>query len=287
MLVIYRKELRSYFTNMTGIIFAAFLLLVNGIYTVVYNLNGGYPQYEYTLSIIEFVFLILIPILTMRSLADERSRKTDQLLYSLPVKMSGIIVGKYLAMVTVFTIPMILMALVPLILSIFGTVNFATAYSSVFAFWLMGSALIAIGMFCSSLTESVIISAVLSLGALIFCFLAGGIASMIPSSAVASFVCFSALAVIAALICYMMTENSTISGVLFAVIELVLLVVYLINASLFEGAFPALVSSLDVFDRVSGFREGIFDLTGVLYYLSVIFLFVFFTEKNMEKRRWS
>ena len=95
MLVIYRKELRSYFTNMTGIIFAAFLLLVNGIYTVAYNLNGGYPQYEYTLSSIEFVFLILIPILTMRSLADERSRKTDQLLYSLPMKMSNIIVGKY------------------------------------------------------------------------------------------------------------------------------------------------------------------------------------------------
>lgn len=111
MLVIYRKELRSYFTNMTGIIFAAFLLLVNGIYTVAYNLNGGYPQYEYTLSSIEFVFLILIPILTMRSLADERSRKTDQLLYSLPMKMSNIIVGKYLAMVTVFTLPVILMTL--------------------------------------------------------------------------------------------------------------------------------------------------------------------------------
>ena len=179
------------------------------------------------------------------------------------------------------------MTLVPLILSVFGTVNFATAYSSIFAFWLMGAALIAIGMFCSSLTESVIISAVLSLGALIFCFLAGGISSMIPSSASASFACFSALAVIAALICYMMTENSTVSGVLFAVIEIVLLAVYLINASLFEGAFPALVSVLDVFDRVSGFREGIFDLTGILYYLSVIFLFVFFTEKNMEKRRWA
>ncbi len=130
------------------------LLLVNGIYTVAYNLNGGYPQYEYTLSAIEFVFLILIPILTMRSLADERSRKTDQLLYSLPVKMSGIIIGKYLAMVTVFTLPVILMALVPLILSIFRYRKLCYGVFVYFAFWLMGSALIAIECFCSSLTES-------------------------------------------------------------------------------------------------------------------------------------
>ena len=85
MIAVFRKELRSFYTNMTGIIFAAFLLLVSGIFTVAVNLRSGYPNFEYMLSSTYFIYMIIVPILTMRSFSDERHRKTDQLLYSLPL----------------------------------------------------------------------------------------------------------------------------------------------------------------------------------------------------------
>ena len=282
---IYRKELRSYFTTMTGVIVAAFLLFICGIYTVVYNFGGGYPNFEYALNAICFVFLILVPILTMRSFAEERSSKTDQLLYSLPMSLRGIVIGKYLAMVTVIALPMLLMAFLPLILSIYGSVNFASAYATLFAFFLMGCALIAVGMFFSSLTESQIISAVITFGALLICFLADGISSLIPTTSIASFICLTTFLIILAFILYNATKNGTVAGIVFIVLEAVLLILYLVNSSLFEGLVPDIISRFDVFGSLSPFVGGRFDVTVIVYYLSIAAAFVFFTEKSMEHRR--
>lgn len=282
---IYRKELRSYFTTMTGVIVAAFLLFICGIYTVVYNFGGGYPNFEYSLSAICFVFLILVPILTMRSFAEERSSRTDQLLYSLPISLRSIVIGKYLAMVTVIALPMLLMAFIPPILSIYGSVNFASAYATLFAFFLMGCALIAVGMFFSSLTESQIISAVITFGALLICFLAQGISSLIPTTSIASFICLTTFLVILAFILYNATKNGTVAGIAFIVLEAALLILYLVNSGVFEGLVPDIISRFAVFDSLSSFVGGRFDVTVIVYYLSIAVAFMFFTEKSMEHRR--
>lgn len=282
---IYRKELRSYFTTMTGVIVAAFLLFICGIYTVVYNFGGGYPNFEYSLSAICFVFLILVPILTMRSFAEERSSRTDQLLYSLPMSLRSIVIGKYLAMVTVIALPMLLMAFIPPILSIYGSVNFASAYATLFAFFLMGCALIAVGMFFSSLTESQIISAVITFGALLICFLAQGISSLIPTTSIASFICLTTFLVILAFILYNATKNGTVAGIAFIVLEAALLILYLVNSGVFEGLVPDIISRFAVFDSLSSFVGGRFDVTVIVYYLSIAVAFMFFTEKSMEHRR--
>ena len=282
---IYRKELRSYFTTMTGVIVAAFLLFICGIYTVVYNFGGGYPNFEYALRAIYFVFLILVPILTMRSFAEERSSRTDQLLYSLPMSLRSIVIGKYLAMVTVIALPVLLMAFIPPILSIYGSVNFASAYATLFAFFLMGCALIAIGMFFSSLTESQIISAVITFGALLICDLADGISSLIPTTSIASFICLTTLLVILAFALYNATKNGTVAGIAFIVLEAALLILYLVNSSVFEGLVPNIISRFAVFDSLSSFSGGRFDVTVIVYYLSIAVAFVFFTEKSMEHRR--
>lgn len=282
---IYRKELRSYFTTMTGVIVAAFLLFICGIYTVVYNFGGGYPNFEYALRAIYFVFLILVPILTMRSFAEERSSRTDQLLYSLPMSLRSIVIGKYLAMVTVIALPVLLMAFIPPILSIYGSVNFASAYATLFAFFLMGCALIAIGMFFSSLTESQIISAVITFGALLICNLADGISSLIPTTSIASFICLTTLLVILAFVLYNATKNGTVAGIAFIVLEAALLILYLVNSSVFEGLVPNIISRFAVFDSLSSFAGGRFDVTVIVYYLSIAVAFVFFTEKSMEHRR--
>ena len=127
MAAIYKKELRSYFTSMTGYICMAFMLVVIGIYYAVINLASGYPYFGYTLSCVIVLFLLMTPVLTMRILAEEKSRKTDQLLLTAPVSMWKIVVGKYLAMVTVFGLALLVTCFYPLILSRFGTVSLSMA----------------------------------------------------------------------------------------------------------------------------------------------------------------
>ena len=162
MTAIYKRELKSYLTSMVGYLFIFFILVLTGIYFSAYQLSSAYPKFEYTLSAITFAFLIGVPILTMRVLAEERKQKTDQLLLTAPVSVSGIVIGKYLALVTVFAVPMAVMCTYPLIMSRFGTVEFASAYTAVLGFFLLGCANIAIGVFMSALTESQVIAAVLS-----------------------------------------------------------------------------------------------------------------------------
>ena len=149
MTAIYKRELKSYLTSMVGYLFIFFILVLAGIYFSAYQLSAAYPKFEYTLSAITFVFLIGVPILTMRVLAEERKQKTDQLLLTSPVSVGGIVIGKYLALVTVYAIPMAVMCTYPLIMSKFGTVSFASAYTAVLGFFLLGCANIAIGVFMS------------------------------------------------------------------------------------------------------------------------------------------
>ena len=94
MTAIYKRELKSYLTSMVGYLFIFFILVLAGIYFSAYQLSAAYPKFEYTLSAITFVFLIGVPILTMRVLAEERKQKTDQLLLTSPVSVGGIVIGR-------------------------------------------------------------------------------------------------------------------------------------------------------------------------------------------------
>ena len=162
MFAVFKREFKSYFQCVIGWLFVAALLALYGLYFYVYNLMQGYPYIYYTLSAITIIFLIAVPILTMRSFAEDRKNKTDQLMLTAPVSLGKLVFGKYLAMVAVFTIDIAIIAITPLILSIFGTVPMGESYISIFAFWLYGCASIAVGMFISALTESQVIAAVLS-----------------------------------------------------------------------------------------------------------------------------
>lgn len=287
MFAIYKKELKNYFINMTGYIFIGFILAITGIFTTLINLISTYPSFENVLSNITIVFLLIVPILTMRSVAEERHSKTDQLLYSLPVSVTQIVLAKYLAMFTVFLIPVGIIGLYPLILSIFGTVYLGTAYGALLGFTLLGAALIAIGMFMSSLTESQVIAAVTSFGVIFAMYLMSAIASLIPAGAMASLIAFAVVVLIFAAIVYSLTKNSTVAGITAAAGAFILAGIYFINSSIFDGLFANVLNWLSVFDRFSAFTTGLFDLTSVVYYVSLIVLFVFATVQSVEKRRWS
>lgn len=128
MKAIFRRELSSYFTGLSGYVFGAFLLLFAGIYTMAYNIRAAVSNFEYVLSSMSFIFLVIVPILTMRVFAEEKRQKTDQLLYSLPLTMTEVVMGKYLAMLVMFLIPLCIIGIYPAVLSHFGKVNLAAAY---------------------------------------------------------------------------------------------------------------------------------------------------------------
>ena len=168
MKAIYKRELRSYFTSMTGCAFAAFLTVIGGVYFMVYNLTSGYPYFSYSLSGVIFAVLITVPVLSMKCFAEERKYKTDQLLLTSPVSLTKIILGKYFAMITVFAIPCLIYCLFPLIIKFQGNAHLLVDYSSILAFYLLGCVFIGIGMFLSSLTESPVIAAISTFGFLFF-----------------------------------------------------------------------------------------------------------------------
>ncbi|MDO4647513.1 MAG: ABC transporter permease, partial [Eubacteriales bacterium] len=168
---VYKKEMRSYRTTMTGYVFVAFVLAVIGIYFAYINLNLASPDISGVFQSIQFIFLIIVPILTMRVIAEERKQKTDQLLYTLPLTVSEIVVGKYLALITMYAIPMGIVCIYPLILRQCGTVNMKTSYLAILGFFLLGCANLAIGLFMSSLTDNPVIAAVTSFGLLLICYL--------------------------------------------------------------------------------------------------------------------
>lgn len=182
MLAIFKREFKSYFQNVIGWLFVAALLAVYGLYFYVYNLKNGYPYISYDLKGIGFIMMIAVPILTMRSLSDERKTKTDQLMLTSPVSVGKIVAGKYFAMAAVYTIDIALFALSPLVLSIYGKVALSEAYVALFGYWLYGLSCIAVGLFISSISESVIISAILTFAALFLSYMMQSITGLISSS---------------------------------------------------------------------------------------------------------
>ena len=248
MTAVYKRELRSYLTSMIGYLFIFFILLLTGIYFSAYQLDAAYPRFEYTLSALTFVFLISVPILTMRTLAEERKQKTDQLLLTAPVSVGKIVMGKYLALVTIFAIPMAIICLYPLVMSKFGTVSFGTAYTGILGFFLLGCANLAIGVFISSLTESQVIAAVLTFVFLFAFFMMNGISSFFSEGALSTCITFGLLMLAASIIIYTMIKNFLISAVICLIGEAALAVVYVVNSSFFAGGIQ---KALQIFN-ISG-----------------------------------
>lgn len=236
MFAIFKREIRSYFQTVVGWLFIAAVLALYGLYFYAYNLRSGSPYVSYSLSAVSFIVMIAVPVLTMRSFAEERHTKTDQLMLTSPVPLGKIVFGKYLAMVGVFSIAMIVVALTPLFLSIYGSVPLGESYVAVLGFWLYGCACIAIGMLMSVVTESQVIAAVLGFAALFLGYMMSSITSMISQSG---------------------------------------------------NLLTKILNAYDLYTPLDKFMNGCLDLTGVIYFLSVIGICLFLSCQLIQKRRYS
>ena len=287
MTAIYKKELKSYLTSMIGNLFIIFVLVITGIYFSAYQLTAAYPKFEYTLSALTFVFLIGVPILTMRVLAEERKQKTDQLLLTAPVSVGGIVCGKYLALVTVYAIPVAIMCTYPLLISNFGEVSMGEAYTGILGFFLLGCANLAIGVFLSSLTESQVIAAVLTFVFLFSFYMMNGISSFISQTSMSTCIAFGLLILALAIIIYTMIKNIMISVLVGVIGEAALVILYILNSSFFAGGIQKVLEVFNLSGHFETFTNGIFDIKGIVYFLSVIIVCIFLTIQSIVKRRWN
>lgn len=288
MLAIYKRELKSYFHSMTGCVFIAFLVMFTGIYFMAYNLNAGYPYFSYTLSGSLIVFLVGIPLLTMRSFSEERKTKTDQLLLTAPVSLTKVVLGKYFAMVTVLAVPNVIFCLFPLLIKLQGTAYLLVDYSSIAVFFLLGCVYLAIGMFMSSLTESQIIAFISTFGILLLLYLWDGILSFLPGSALSGMIGILLILTLIVVYIYHMTKNWMLAAGIEAVGIAAALIVYFVKSSLYENLLTKLLGRLalaDVFMNISS--SNIVDVSGLLLYVSILIIFVFLTIQTIQKRRWS
>ena len=284
---IFRHELRNYFHSLTAYVFGAFLLAVVGLGSVLYNLQAAVSNFEFVLSFASIIFVVIVPILTMRTLAEERRQRTDQLLYSLPITTTQVVLGKYLALLVVYLIPLAVISLYPLLFSRFGDVYLPTSYGSLFAFFLMGAALLAVGMFLFSLTDNQGFAAGIGVAAILLNYYSVSLAEYTSSTAMGSLIALYVIALLLGVVIHNLTRNENLAyGVAFALIA-ALSVAYFVNSSAFEGLLPDIMTKLSLFRQFNRFVNGAFDLTAIVYYVSVIGFFLFLSVQSLEKRRYN
>ncbi|WP_281725166.1 ABC transporter permease [Lachnoclostridium phocaeense] len=288
MRAIYKRELDSYFHSMIGYVFIAFFLAFTGVYFMAYNLNYGYPIFSYVLSSLVFILLIAIPVLTMKSFSEDRKSRTDQLLLTAPVSLGQIVMGKYLAMVTVYLIPSLVFCLYPLVIKMQGNAYLLTDYCGILMFFLMGCVFISIGMFLSSLTESQIIAAISSFGVLLVLYLWDGILGFLPSSALLNLIILLVLLSLVSVLVWHITGNLVIAGVLELFFLAAGIIVYAVDSSLYESLLSDVLGQLDLTAPLTDVvASSLLDTGSIILYLSVIGLFIFLTMQSIQKRRWS
>ncbi len=295
MTAVYKRELRSYFNSMIGYVFIFIILAFIGIFFMFTNLmsnseQGSYPYFAAAMSSAMIILVFTIPILTMKSIAEERRSKTDQLLLTYPVKVSSIILGKYFAMVTVFAIPLIIACLCPLVISweSAGAGSLLIDYSTILAVLCLGSLFVSIGMFISSLTESQVIAAVASMGTFLLLFFWSTLTNYIPETATANFIGFLIILAVILVLLQNLTRSNLITTIVGAVCGGGLIACYLIDQTLLNGLLKKFFGMFSITEALGNFSSYyVFDLKGLLLFLSLSVLFVFLTIQTVQKRRWS
>lgn len=287
MIAVLKHELRLYFHSLTAYVFGAFLLAFVGIGAMLYNIQAAVSNFEFVLSFGSMVFVVIVPILTMRVIAEERKQKTDQLLYALPITTAQVILGKYLALLVVYLIPLALISLYPLVFSQFGEVYLPTSYGSILAFFVLGAALIALGVFISSLTDNQGFAAGIGIAAILLNYYSVSLSEYISSTAFGSLAALCVLVVLLAMLVKYLTKNETLSYFGAGGLLVLIMGFYMYDPTKFEGLLPQVMADLSLFERFYVFVNGVFDMTAIVYYLTVIVFFLFLAVQSLEKRRYN
>ena len=286
MIPIIKKELRTYFNSMVGYVVLAGFVLFTAFYYSLYCIRSLYPDYSIVLSSTSIVFLIVIPIITMRLFAEEMKQKTDQLLYTAPLKIESIVIGKFLSAFIFFLIGMAITTLFPFITSFFGELPTSQITGTFVGYILLGATFISVGLFISVLTDNQIIAAFGTFGALFAFFMLDGLMELIPLDTNSSLIFVGVLLLGFSFIVYDSTR-SVIAGVITAVLGITaIIVLYIINPLFFDGAIVKTLGWFSLLLRFQNFSAGILNVSDIIYYLTFAAAFIYLTINVIEKRRW-
>ena len=287
MAAIFKRETKSYYTGMVGYVTAAVSLFFLGLYFTNRNLMYASSDFASVLYTTTLIMLFLLPAISMRSFAEDRRNKTDQLLLTSPVSIPGIVLGKFLAEVVVFAMPLTVAVIMPLILTAFGTVSLVSAFSALFAYLLLGAACLAVGTWISALTENQIIAYLATFGALLIAYLMNGIKSLFTSGNTLAFIVFCVVLAVVALLVGLACKNVTVGSAVFCGGAVVLVLLFKLRPAWLLTGFNSVLGALALFQPFTDFVGGMFSVTGIVYYLSVAGLFLFLTGQALERRRWN
>lgn len=287
MIAIFKREFKSYYSGMMGWLLTGVMLLFGGLYFTAANLQGGYTNFSIALYSFVIVLLIFIPLLCMRSFAEEKRSKTDQLLLTSPVSVSGIVLGKYLALLAMFAVPVAVFCLYPLVMLLLGGVDLMASYAGILGYFFMGAACIAVCMYLSTLTENQIIAALSGFGVLLVAYLLPSIQTLFTAGSGLAMAAFVVILLAVSVVVGLRSRTLTLGAGVFLVGFVLLTILFNTKSAALTSAFTSVLGALALFEPFLEFVNGLFSVTALVYYLGVIVLFLFLTGQALEKRRWN
>ena len=287
MFILFKKEFKAYFNNVIAYIFLSTFLFFTGIYFVVTNLFNMNSSFNYVLNDLVLIILFMVPVFTMRLLSEERRNKTDQLLYTSPQSISGIVLGKYAAAFTLFLLGTCITIIYPIIFGRFGKLALSEIISSYIGFILIGGTFISIGMLISAIAESQVTAAIGTLGALLGLWFIEPITNSLPKDEVSGLIFVIILVIAFAAIIYVATKNIVIPIIVGLIGTAASVITFFINKAVFSGIITKFFQWFAIIDKSYSFSEGLIPLASIVYYISFIFIMLLFTVRLIEKRRWS
>lgn len=287
MTAIFKREFKSCFTGMIGWVIAAVSLFFLGLYFTNRNLLYASSDFASVLYTMTMILLFLLPAISMRSFAEERKNKTDQLLLTSPVSIPAIVAGKFLAELAVFALPLAAAVVMPLLLQAFGTVSLVAAYSALLGYLLLGGACLAVGTWISALTENQILAYLATFGALLVAYLMNGIQTMFTTGNLLAFIVFMIVLLVASVLVGVICKRLAAGAVVFCAGAVVLFVLFQLRPAWLLTAFNAVLSALALFEPFKDIVGGMFSIPAIVHYLSVMGLFLFLTGQALARRRWN
>ena len=282
MTAVLKHELRNYFHTLTAYVFGAFLLAFIGLGATLYNLQAAVSNFEFVLSFGSLVFVVIVPILTMRVIAEEKKQRTDQLLYSLPITTTEVVLGKYLALLVVYLIPLAVVSVYPLIFARYGDVYLLTSYGSIFAFFVLGAALIALGVFISSLTDNQGFAAGIGIAVILLNYYSASLSEYVSSTPAGALIAAFALVIVLGVVIRHLTKNEHLAYGFYFLAGGAVLILYLADSEAFSGLLPSVMKTLSLFERFYVFVNGVFDLTAIVYFVTFAAFFLFLSVQLLS-----
>ena len=281
-----KKELRSYFNCMSGYVFIAFFVFIMGLYFSLINISQGLPDYQYVISDSTIMFLIIIPLITMRLYSEEAKNKTDQLIFTVPTSISKITLGKYFAALILFLFAMILTSAFPILLSFYGKIPVAQILGTYVGYFLLGACFISIGIFISALSENQIAVSISTFAIIFVFYILDSIATKLPTDKNSCAVFILCVILFLCYVFYTRLKNF-IGSFIFCIVSLVaFLLTYFFAPGVFESAIYKILTWFSLLSHFNNFGSGILNLSDIVYYVSFVILFLYLTVNTIEKRRW-